>query len=202
MIDTAAAYGNEEAVGSAIKMAGVPREELFVTTKVWLSDAGEDRTRRAFERSLERLQLDYLDLYLIHQPIGDVHGAWRAMQELHREDRTRAIGVSNFAPDRVMDFIMNTEVVPAVNQIETHPFNQQIETQRFLQENGVQHESWAPFAEGKHNIFQNETLVRIAEKHDKSVAQVILRWLTQRGIVAIPKSVRKERIVETSTSST
>ena len=177
-------------------MAGVPREKLFVTTKVWLSDAGEDRTKQAFERSLKRLQLEYLDLYLIHQPIGDVHGAWRAMQELNREGRIRAIGVSNFAPDRVMDFIMNTEVVPAVNQIETHPFNQQIETQRFLQENGVQHESWAPFAEGKHNIFQNETLVSIAKMHDKSVAQVIVRWLTQRGIVAIPKSVRKERIEE------
>jgi 2,5-diketo-D-gluconate reductase A len=196
LIDTAASYGNEEAVGSAIKKAGVPREELFVTTRVWIADAGDERTKQAFERSLQRLQLDYVDLYLIHQPIGDVHGAWRAMQDLYKEGRARAIGVSNFAPDRVMDFIVNTAVVPAVNQIETHPFNQQGETQRFLQDNGVQHESWGPFAEGKHNIFQNETLVGIAEKHNKSVAQVILRWLTQRGVIAIPKSVRKERIEE------
>ena len=145
---------------------------------------------------MQRLQLDYIDLYLIDQPIGDVYGAWRAMQDLYKEGRALAIGVSNFPPDRVMDFIANTGVVPMVNQIETHPFNQQVETQRFLKENGVQHESWAPFAEGQHNIFQNETLVSIAENHDKTVAQVILRWLTQRGIVAIPKSVRKERIKE------
>jgi 2,5-diketo-D-gluconate reductase A len=196
LIDTAASCGNEGAVGNAIKKAGVPRDELFITTKVWISDAGEERTKQAFERSLRRLQLDYVDLYLIHQPIGDVPGAWRAMQDLYKEGRARAIGVSNFAPDRVMDFIVNTAVVPAVNQIETHPFNQQVETQRFLEENGVQHESWAPFAEGKHDIFQNETLVSIAEKHNKSVAQVILRWLTQRGVVAIPKSVRKEHIEE------
>jgi 2,5-diketo-D-gluconate reductase A len=196
LIDTAASYGNEDAVGNAIKKAGVPRDELFITTKVWISDAGEDRTKQAFERSLGRLQLDYVDLYLIHQPIGDVHGAWRAMQDLYKQGRARAIGVSNFAPDRVMDFIVNTAVVPAVNQIETHPFNQQVETQRFLEENGVQHESWGPFAEGKHDIFQNESLVSIAEKHNKRVAQVILRWLTQRGVVAIPKSVRKERIEE------
>jgi 2,5-diketo-D-gluconate reductase A len=196
LIDTAASYGNEGAVGNAIKKAGVPRDELFITTKVWISDAGEERTKQAFERSLRRLQLDYVDLYFIHQPIGDVHGAWRAMQDLYKEGRARAIGVSNFAPDRVMDFIVNTAVVAAVNQIETHPFNQQVETQRFLEENGVQHESCAPFAEGKHDIFQNETLVSIAEKHNKSVAQVILRWLTQRGVVAIPKSVRKEHIEE------
>jgi 2,5-diketo-D-gluconate reductase A len=196
LIDTAASYGNEEAVGNAIKKTGVPREELFVTTKVWIADAGDERTKQAFERSLRRLQLDFVDLYLIHQPIGDVHGAWRAMQDLYKEGRARAIGVSNFAPDRVMDFIVNTGVVPAVNQIETHPFHQQVETQRFLEENGIQHESWAPFAEGQHDIFQNETLVGIAERHNKSVAQIILRWLTQRGIVAIPKSVRKERIEE------
>lgn len=196
LIDTAAAYGNEEAVGNAIKRGGVPREKLFVTTKLWISDAGYESTKKAFERSLQKLQLDYLDLYLIHQPYGDVYGSWRTMQELYREGRTRAIGVSNFQPDRIMDLIVHNEVVPAVNQIETHPFNQQIETQTFLQENNVQIESWAPFAEGKNDIFQNEILLSIAGKNNKSVAQVILRWLTQRGVVAIPKSVRKERIVE------
>ena len=196
LIDTAAAYGNEEAVGRAIKRSGVAREELFVTTKLWIADAGDERTKPAFERSLKRLQLDYLDLYLIHQPIGDVYGAWRAMEALYREGRTRAIGVSNFQPDRVMDLICHHEVAPAVNQIETHPFNQQIEPQKFLQENRVQIESWGPFAEGKNNIFQNDLLLSLAAKHKKTVAQVILRWLTQRGVVAIPKSVRKERIAE------
>lgn len=196
LIDTAAAYGNEAAVGNAIKRSGVAREELFVTTKLWVQDASYDRAKQAFERSLERLQLDYLDLYLIHQPFGDVYGAWRAMEELYREGRVRAIGVSNFYPDRVMDLIVHNQVVPAVNQIETHPFNQQIETQRFLQENGVQIESWGPFAEGRNNMFENELLRSIANKHQKSVAQVILRWLTQRGVVAIPKSVRPERIAE------
>ena len=196
LIDTAAAYGNEEAVGRAIQKSGTARDEIFVTTKLWVSDAGYERTKAAFDRSLERLKLDYLDLYLIHQPYGDVYGAWRAMQELYREGRIKAIGVSNFHPDRVMDFIVHHEVVPAVNQIETHPFNQQIETQKFLQENGVQIESWGPFAEGKNNIFQNDVLLSIARKHGKSVAQVILRWLTQRGVVAIPKSVRRERIIE------
>jgi 2,5-diketo-D-gluconate reductase A len=196
LIDTAAAYGNEEAVGNAIKRAGVPREELFVTTKLWIADAGYERAKQAFERSLQRLQLEHVDLYLIHQPFGDVHGAWRAMEELYREGRIRAIGVSNFHPDRLMDLMVYNEVVPAVNQIETHPFNQQIETQDFLQANGVQHEAWAPFAEGKHNIFENEVLLSLAGKHKKTVAQIILRWLTQRGIVAIPKSVRKERIEE------
>lgn len=200
LIDTAAAYQNEEAVGNAIgnaiKRDGVPREELFVTTKLWVQDAGYESTKKAFERSLQRLQLDYLDLYLIHQPLGDVYGSWRAMQELYREGRIKAIGVSNFQPDRIMDLIVHNEVVPAVNQIETHPFNQQIETQKFLQENNVQIESWGPFAEGKNNIFENELLLATARKHEKTVAQVILRWLTQRGVVAIPKSVRKERIVE------
>ena len=196
LIDTAASYLNEEAVGNAIKRAGVQREELFVTTKLWIQDAGYERTKKAFEKSLHRLQLDYLDLYLIHQPFGDVYGSWRAMEALYREGRIRAIGLSNFPPDRIMDLIVHNEVVPAVDQIETHPFNQQIETQQFLQENNVQIESWGPFAEGKHNIFQNELLLSIAGKYNKTVAQVILRWLTKRGVVVIPKSVRKERIVE------
>src|SRR4028119_890906 len=196
LIDTAAAYQNEEAVGKAIEKSGVPREEIFVTTKLWIQDAGCESTKKAFERSLKRLQLDYLDLYLIHQPYGDVYGSWRAMEELYREGKIRAIGVSNFQPDRLMDLIVYNEVVPAINQIETHPFNQQIETQKFLQENKVQIESWGPFAEGKNNIFKNELLLEIAGKHRKTVAQVILRWLTQQGVVVIPKSVRKERIVE------
>lgn len=196
LIDTAAAYQNEEAVGKAIEKSGVPREEIFVTTKLWIQDAGCESTKKAFERSLKRLQLDYLDLYLIHQPYGDIYGSWRAMEELYREGKIRAIGVSNFQPDRLMDLMVHNEVVPAVNQIETHPFNQQIETQKFLQENNVQIESWGPFAEGKNNIFENELLLAIAEKYKKTVAQVILRWLTQRGVVVIPKSVRKERIVE------
>lgn len=196
LIDTAASYLNEEAVGRAIKSSGVPREELFVTTKLWIQDAGYESTKKAFEKSLKRLQLEYLDLYLIHQPFGDVYGSWRAMEELNREGKIKAIGVSNFQPDRIMDLILHNEVVPAVNQIETHPFNQQIETQKFLQENKVQIESWGPFAEGKNNIFQNELLLSIAGKHRKTVAQVILRWLTQRGVVVIPKSIRKERMVE------
>jgi 2,5-diketo-D-gluconate reductase A len=196
LIDTAASYLNEDAVGKAIKRSGVAREELFVTTKLWVQDTGYERTKKAFEKSLWKLQIDYLDLYLIHQPYGDVYGSWRAMEELNREGRIRAIGVSNFQPDRVMDLIVHNEVIPAVNQIETHPFNQQIETQKFLQENNVQIESWGPFAEGKNNIFQNELLLSIAAKYRKTVAQVILRWLTQRGVVVIPKSVRKERMVE------
>lgn len=196
LIDTAASYLNEEAVGRGLKSSGVPREELFVTTKLWIQDAGYERTRQAFERSLQRLGLDYLDLYLIHQPFGDVFGAWRAMEELYRAGRVRAIGVSNFAPDQLMNLIVHNGVIPAVNQIETHPFHQQLETQRFLQANQVQIESWGPFAEGKHNIFTNDVLLAIAAQHHKSVAQVIVRWLTQRFVVAIPKSVRPERIAE------
>jgi len=196
LIDTAAAYGNEEAVGKAIKRSGVARAELFVTTKLWIQDAGYESAKKAFERSLKRLQLDYLDLYLIHQPFGDVYCSWRAMEELYRDGRIRAIGVSNFQPDRLMDLIVHNQVVPAVNQIETHPFNQQLETHEFLKENKVQIESWGPFAEGKNNIFANKLLRSIAGKYNKTVAQTILRWLTQRGVVVIPKSVRKERIVE------
>jgi 2,5-diketo-D-gluconate reductase A len=196
LIDTAASYLNEEAVGRAIKRSGVPREELFITTKLWVQDAGYESTKKAFSRSLKRLQLDYLDLYLIHQPFGDVYGSWRAMEELYREGKIRAIGVSNFQMDRLVDLIIHNEVVPAVNQIETHPFCQQIESAKLMKENNVQIESWAPFAEGRNNMFQNEILVSIAEKHNKSVAQVILRWLTQRGVVVIPKSVHKERVIE------
>jgi len=196
LIDTASAYGNEEAVGNAIKKSGVAREELFITTKLWISGAGYDQAKKAFEVSLNKLQLDYLDLYLIHQPYGDVYGSWRAMEGLYKEGRIRAIGVSNFHPDRIMDLIVHNEVIPAINQIETHPFNQQIETQKFLQENDVQIESWGPFAEGKNDMFSNELLTSIGAKYNKSVAQIILRWLIQRGVVVIPKSVKKERIVE------
>jgi 2,5-diketo-D-gluconate reductase A len=196
LIDTAASYLNEEAVGRAIKRSGVPREELFITTKLWVQDTGYENTKKALANSLERLQLDYLDLYLIHQPFGDIHGSWRAMEELYREGKIRAIGVSNFHSDRLIDLIIHNEVVPAVNQVETHVFNQQVESHAFMKENNVQIESWGPFAEGKNNMFQNDTLLSIGEKYNKSVAQVVLRWLTQRGVVAIPKSVRKERIIE------
>jgi diketogulonate reductase-like aldo/keto reductase len=196
LIDTAQSYMNEEAVGRAIKRGGVPREDLFITTKLWIQSNGYDGAKAAFERSLKRLQLEYLDLFLIHQPYGDVYGEWRAMQELYREGRIRAIGVSNFTSDRLMDLMIHNEIVPAVNQIETHPFHQQIDAQKFLKENNVQIESWGPFAEGKNNLFHNELLSGIAAKYNKSIAQVVLRWLIQRGIVAIPKSVRKERMKE------
>ena len=196
LLDTAAAYMNEEAVGKAIKRSGVPREELFITTKLWIQDAGYEKAKKAFEKSLQKLQLDYLDLYLIHQPFGDVYGSWRAMEELYEEGKIRAIGVSNFQPDRLIDLIVHNKVVPAVNQIETHPFQQQTETQKFLTENGVQTQSWGPFAEGKNNLFQNELLREIGDKYNKSIAQVVLRWLIQRGVVAIPKSVRKDKIEE------
>lgn len=196
LIDTAQAYTNEAAVGEAIKKSGVVREELFITTKLWIQTNGYAETKKVFESSLKKLQLDYLDLYLIHQPFGDVYGEWRAMEELYKEGKVKAIGVSNFHPDRLMDLIVHNDVVPAVNQIETHPFHQQHEAQQFMVDNNVQIESWGPFAEGKNDLFNNELLKSIGEKHNKSVAQVVLRWLTQRGIVAIPKSVRKERMVE------
>lgn len=195
-IDTASAYLNERAVGRAIRWSGVPREELFITTKLWVQDAGYESTKRAFAKSLERLQLDYLDLYLIHQPFGDVYGSWRAMEELYREGAVRAIGVSNFQPDRLVDLILHNEVVPAVNQVETHPFCQQTEAAAVMASEGVQIESWAPFAEGRNNLFGNGTLVSLAAKYRKSVAQVVLRWLIQRGVVVIPKSVRPERMAE------
>ena len=189
-LDTAAAYQNEEAVGRAIAASGIPRGELFVTTKLWIQDVGEDNAKRAFEASLERLGLDYVDLYLIHQPFGDYYSAWRAMQELNREGLAKAIGVSNFYPDRLVDLIDHNEITPAVNQIETHPFNQRTADQALMREHGVQIESWGPFAEGQNNIFSDPTLSEIGAAHGKSVAQVVLRWLIQRGVVVIPKSVR------------
>jgi 2,5-diketo-D-gluconate reductase A len=195
-IDTAASYQNEEAVGRGIKQSGVAREKLFITTKLWIQSHGYEGTRKAFENSLKRLQLDYVDLYLIHQPFGDVYGEWRAMEELYQQGKIRAIGVSNFQPDRIMDLMIHNKITPAVNQIEVNPFQQQIDSQKFLQDNSVQVEAWAPFAEGRNNIFQNELLLSIAAKHKKSVAQVILRWLVQRGIIALAKSTRKERMME------
>ena len=196
LIDTAASYMNEQAVGNAIKNCGVNRKELFITTKLWVQDHGYENTKKSFQNSLNKLQLDYLDLYLIHQPYGDIHGSWRAMEELYEAGKIKAIGVANFQTDRLMDLIVFNRILPAVNQIETHPFNQQTEVQKFLVENNVQIESWGPFAEGKNGIFQNEILVSIAKKYKRSVAQIILRWLIQRGIVVIPKSVRKERMAE------
>jgi len=196
LIDTAQSYMNEEAVGKAIKRSGVPREELFITTKLWIQSNGYEGAKKAFEASLKKLQLDYLDLYLIHQPYGDVYGEWRAMEDLYKEGRVRAIGVSNFQPDRLIDLIINNEIVPAVNQVETHPFHQQIDAQQFMIDNNVQIESWGPFAEGKNDMFKNELLQGIGTKYNKSIAQVVLRWLTQRGVVAISKSVRRERMAE------
>ncbi|MBM7652713.1 aldo/keto reductase [Neobacillus cucumis] len=196
LIDTAAAYMNEEAVGAAIKKSGIPREELFITTKLWVQDAGYENAKKAFDVSLKKLGLDYLDLYLIHQPFNDYYGSWRAMEELYKEGKIRAIGVSNFYPDRLVDLILNNEVVPAVNQVETHPFFQQKVAKKVMEEYGVQIQSWGPFAEGQKNIFQNKLLAGIGEKYGKTVAQVILRWHIQRGVVSIPKSVHKERMVE------
>jgi len=196
LLDTATSYGNEESVGTAIRNHGIDRSDLFVTTKLWIEDATYEGAKAAFERSLNKLQLDYLDLWLIHQPFGDVYGAWRAMEELYKAGRIRAIGVSNFYPDRLLDFVLHNEIVPAVNQIEIHPFHHQEDAQKLLQEYAVQPEAWGPFAEGKNGLFTNGLLQSIGKKHGKSVAQVVLRWLIQRNIVAIPKSVRKERMAE------
>ena len=195
-IDTAAAYMNEEAVGHAIAKSGIKREELFITTKLWIQDSGYDNAIKAFHTSLKKLNLGDLDLCLIHQPYGDVYGSWRAMEELYKEGLIRAIGVSNFMPDRIMDFILHQQIVPAVNQIETHPFLQQVETQKFLESQGVQIESWGPFAEGRNNLFTNSTLETIGQQHNKSVAQVVLRWLIQRDVVVIPKTISRERMAQ------
>jgi diketogulonate reductase-like aldo/keto reductase len=195
-IDTAASYMNERAVGIALRESGIARDELFITTKLWIQDANEDRALRAFDKSMDKLGLDYLDLYLIHQPFGDVYGAWRAMEKLYKEGRIKAIGVSNFYPDRLADFIVHNEIAPMVNQIETHPFFQRADYQAQMEERKVQIESWAPFAEGRNDLFTNPELVKISEAHGKSVAQVVLRWLIQRDVVVIPKSVRKDRMAE------
>ncbi len=199
-LDTAASYGNENAVGAAIKASGIKREDLFITTKLWIQHAPtgsvHDDTKRSFHNSLNRLGLDYLDLYLIHQPLGDYYSEWRAMQDLNKQGVARAIGVSNFHPDRLVDLIDHNEIVPAVNQIETHPFHQRAADQELMHERGVQIESWGPFAEGKNNIFTDPVLSAIAEAHGKSVAQVVLRWLIQRDVVVIPKSVRPERMAQ------
>ena len=197
LIDTAASYMNEEAVGKGLRASGIARDQLFVTSKLWVQEAGYERTLQAIDKSLRRLQLDYLDLYLIHQPFGDVHGSWRAMEDAYRAGKLRAIGVSNFQPDRLMDIKAFNEIPPAVNQVEVNPFQQQLESVPFMQEIGVQPEAWAPFAEGRNGLFQNDVLLAIAARHGKSsVGQVVLRWLVQRGIVALAKSVRKERMAE------
>lgn len=195
-IDTAAAYFNEEAVGSALKKCGVAREELFITTKLWIQDAGYENAKKAFETSLEKLGLEYVDLYLIHQPFGDYYGSWRAMEELYKQGRIRAIGVSNFYPDRLADFCVNVDVKPAVNQIELHPFFAQRNALENMAEFGVCPEAWGPLAEGKHNIFAHPILSKIGAKYGKTPAQVALRWNVQRGVVIIPKSVRRERMAE------
>lgn len=196
LVDTAASYQNETQVGNALKQSGMARDELFVTTKLWLQDASYEGAKAQFERSLNRLQLDYVDLYLIHQPYGDVHGAWRAMEELHQTGKIRAIGVSNFQPDRLADLIAFNNIVPAVNQVEVNPFNQQLHAAPWMQSRGIQPEAWAPFAEGKNGLFQHQLLTAIGEKHGKSVGQVVLRWILQRGIVSLAKSVRKQRMEE------
>ncbi|MFD1318219.1 aldo/keto reductase [Loigolactobacillus zhaoyuanensis] len=196
LIDTAQAYGNEAEVGEAIKESGVDRKELFITTKVWVSDTGYDATKKEFAAALERLQLDYLDLFLIHQPYGDVYGSWRAMEELQKAGKVRAIGISNFNADRFVDLNLHNEVTPQVNQIEINPWNQQAAEMNWHTKLGIQAEAWAPFAEGKHDLFTNEVLSQIGQAHDKGVGQVVLRWLYQRGIVSLAKSVHQERMLE------
>lgn len=197
LLDTAAAYGNEEAVGHAIKNSGIPRQDLFITTKLWVQDApAQDNTRRAIETSLTKLGLDHVDLYLMHQPFGDVYGQWRAMEAANREGLAKAIGVANFYPDRLLDLILNNEITPQVNQIETHPFFQRTTDHDLMREHGVQHQAWGGFAEGRNDLFAHPVLSEIGRAHDKSVAQVVLRWLIQRDIVTIPKSVDPDRMAQ------
>jgi 2,5-diketo-D-gluconate reductase A len=196
LIDTASAYFNEEAVGTAIKKCGVPREELFITTKLWVQDAGYEEAKKAFQVSLDKLGLEYLDLYLIHQPLGDYYGAWRALEELYKEGKVKAIGVCNFYPERLTDLCLTANIIPAVNQVELHPFFQQENALTTMKEFGVQPQAWGPLAEGKHGIFTDPMLTKIAEKYGKSVAQVVLKWNSQRGVVIIPKSVHQNRMVE------
>ena len=196
LIDTASVYGNERPVGAAIRKSGIPREELFITTKAWISEMGYERTLRAFDASLARLELDYLDLYLIHMPFGDYYGAWRAMEELYAQGRVRAIGVCNFEPDRLLDLCHNTNVIPAVNQIEAHPYTPQTKAIRIMQSLGIQAEAWGPLAEGRNGLFTDDMLTNIGRKYNKSAAQVVLRWHLQRGVIAIPKSVHRQRMEE------
>ena len=196
LIDTASVYGNEKAVGEAVRKSGIPREQLFITTKAWVSEMGHESTRKAFEASLARLGLEYIDLYLIHMPFGDCYGAWRAMEELYEAGRVRAIGVCNFEPDRLADLCHSAKVNPMVNQVEMHPFTQQTKAMDLMHSLGVQPEAWAPLAEGRNRIFENPLLSAIGRKYDKTAAQVVLRWHLQRGVIAIPKSVHRERMVE------
>lgn len=196
LIDTAQSYGNEEAVGEAIMKTFVPREELFITTKVWISNGGYEKAKASIEESLRKMKLDYLDLVLIHQPLNDYYGTYRAMIDLYKEGKIKAIGVSNFYPDRLVDLALFNEIVPAINQIEVNPFHQQIEAQKINEKYNVQLEAWAPFAEGRNGMFTNPQLKAIGDKYGKSVGQVILRWLVQRGIIPLAKTVRKERMLE------
>lgn len=199
-IDTAASYHNEEAVGQGIKQSGVPRSEIFITSKLWIADASYEKAKQAYQTSLDKLGVEYLDLYLLHQPYGDIFGAWKALVELYEAGKVKAIGVSNFSSAKLVNFILtnrkvlNIETAPMVNQIETHPFNQQLAARKIMEEYGVIHEGWAPFAEGQHDIFANDVMAKIAKNHDKSIGQVVLRWHIQKGIIAIPKSIREERI--------
>lgn len=196
LIDTAAGYNNEEAVGTAIRKSGIPREEIFVTTKIWVADFGDDKTPAAVERALNKLDIEYIDLVLLHQAMSDYYGAWRALEKEYEKGRIKAIGVSNFYPDRLVDLCENVRIIPAVNQVECHPFYQKEYDLEVMKELGVAPMAWAPFAEGGHDIWNNPVLKGIAEKHGKTVAQVTLRWNVQRGVIVIPKSVHQNRIVE------
>ena len=196
MIDTAASYFNEEQVGNAIRQSGIRREDFFITTKLWVQDYEYEDALRAFDKSLKLLGLDYIDLYLLHKPYGNYYAAWRACERLYNEGRIRAIGVTSFSNERLQDLFLHNEVKPAVNQLETHPFFQQQAANKFLQREGIQHEAWAPFAEGQNDIWNNPVLKAVAENHGRTVGQVVLRWLNQRNVVVIPKTVRKERMIE------